>query len=143
MTRLAKKHQLTYLCHRNADSDEAKQAVRYLAEQGIASIVVDRVVPPKSGIGFYGRLAANLLSSLPYSVVTHTSRQLRQALQSYAAEHEVDLWQCEWTPYAEALRSVSGPKIIHTQNVESAIWRRCYETETNRLRPVVHQATVA
>src|SRR5438552_11301268 len=76
-TRLARRHRLTYVCHRNADPAEAREAAAYFADHGIATVVVDRAVPPKSGAGFCARLAANLLSPLPYSVATHNSRALR------------------------------------------------------------------
>src|SRR3954463_11689483 len=75
--RLARRHRLTYLCHRNADPDEARCAAAYFADHGIATVVVDRAVPPRSGAPFYARLAANLLSPLPYSVTSHDSRALR------------------------------------------------------------------
>src|SRR6516162_9076773 len=71
--RLARRHRLTYVCHRNADPDEARAAAAFLADHGIAPVVVDRPVPPKKGPAFYFRLAANLFSPLPYSVATHTS----------------------------------------------------------------------
>ena len=106
--RLARRHKLTYLCHRNADAGEAQRAAAFFAENGIETVVVDRAVPPKSGPGFYARLAANLFSPLPYSVASHTSPGLRAALRNHAATHCVDLWHCEWTPYAEALRAVPG-----------------------------------
>jgi glycosyltransferase involved in cell wall biosynthesis len=133
-TRLARRHRLTYVCHRNADPAEAREAAAYFAGHGIATVVVDRAVPPKSGAGFYARLAANLLSPLPYSVATHNSRALRRALRAHAAAHPVDLWHCEWTPYAEALRAVAGPRVVIAHNVESVIWRRYYETEAHPLR---------
>ena len=92
-------------------------------------------MPPRSGLRFYSRLAANLFSSLPYSVASHTSGELRQALREHAAAHPVDLWHCEWTPYAEALRGVvAGPKVVVAHNVESVIWRRYFETESNPLK---------
>src|SRR5262249_14397587 len=99
--RLARRHRLTYVCHRNADPEEARQAAAFCAEHDIQTGVVDRAVPPKSGPLFYLRLAVNLLSPLPYSVATHTSRELRQALVEHARRHLVDVWHCEWTPYAE------------------------------------------
>src|SRR5947209_20352493 len=68
LLRLARRHRLTYLCHRNADPEEARVAAAYLADHGVHTVVVDRVVPPRSGVRFYARLAANLLSPLPYSV---------------------------------------------------------------------------
>ena len=99
--RLAQRHRLTYLCHRNADPAEAEEGQRYFAQQGIQTVVVERTIPPKFGPSFYVRLAANLLSPLPYSVVSHDSAALRQALRDHAATHSVDLWHCEWTPYAQ------------------------------------------
>src|SRR5436305_3969607 len=68
LLRLAGRHRITYVCHRNADPDEARVAAGFLAQHGIEPVVVNRVVPPKSGPLFYGRLLLNLLSPLPYSV---------------------------------------------------------------------------
>jgi glycosyltransferase involved in cell wall biosynthesis len=133
--RLARRHRLTYVCHRNADAEEARQAAAFFAENGIETRVVDRVVPPKSGPRFYLRLAANLLSPLPYSVATHISRELRNALAEIARTQRVDVWHCEWTPYAETLRDIaSGNRVVMAHNVESIIWQRYYETESNPLR---------
>jgi len=134
LLRLARRHRITLLCHRNADADEAQQATAFLEARGIETVSVPRVVPPKSGLGFYARLAINLFSPLPYSVATHNSATLRRALHAYAATHDVDLWQCEWTPYSEALR-VLGPvrKLVMAHNVESLIWQRYHETTTNPL----------
>ncbi len=133
--RLARRHELTYVCHRNSDAEESRQATAFFADRGIATIVVNRTVPPKSGPRFYLRLAANLLSPLPYSVATHTSRELRQALAEHAQTQPVDVWHCEWTPYAEALRGIThARRVVVAHNVESIIWQRYYETETNSLR---------
>jgi glycosyltransferase involved in cell wall biosynthesis len=133
--RLAQRHRITYLCHRNADPVEAEQAREYLTDQGIETVVVDRPVPPRSGVGFYGRLAANLFSPLPYSVASHNSPALRQAIREYANSHPVDLWHCEWTPYAEPLRCLPGvTRLVMAHNVESLIWQRYLETERNPLK---------
>lgn len=133
--RLAKRHQLTYICHRNADSEEVRQAASFFADHGVETAVVDRPTPPKSGPRFYLRLVANLVSPLPYSVATHTSKPLRQALADHAAQHPVDVWHCEWTPYAEALRGIAyHRRVVMAHNVESLIWQRYFETETHPLR---------
>lgn len=132
--RMASRHRLTYLCHRNADPEEAQAAEEFFADHGIRTVIVNRAVPPKSGLAFYGRLAANLLSPLPYSVTSHNSRALRQALREHQANHSVDLWHCEWTPYAHPLRVVDGPRVVIAHNVESVIWQRYHETETNPLK---------
>jgi glycosyltransferase involved in cell wall biosynthesis len=133
--RLARRHRLTYVCHRNADAGEAQQAAAFFADHGIETVVVDRAVPSKSGPRFYLRLAANLLSPLPYSVATHQSAALRQALADVARQQRVDVWHCEWTPYAEALSGiVTGRRVVVAHNVESIIWQRYHETERNPLR---------
>lgn len=135
LQRLAPRHQITMICHRNADVEEARRAERYFRDQGIGTVVVDRAVPPKSGPAFYARLAGNLFSALPYSVATHTSPALCRAILEHDATHRVDLWHCEWTPYAQALRVLTGVRwVVVAHNVESLIWQRYHETEANRLK---------
>jgi glycosyltransferase involved in cell wall biosynthesis len=134
-TRLARRHHITYVCHRNGEAQEARQAAIYLAERGIAPVVVDHMVPRKSGPGFYFRLAANLTSSLPFSVATHMSVAMRKALNELSATQPIDLWHCEWTPYAHALRHLHGrPRLIMAHNLESMIWQRYYETEQDPIK---------
>jgi polysaccharide biosynthesis protein PslH len=133
--RVARRHRVTYVCQRNADSHEAQQATAYFVEHGITPVLVDRTVPPRSGPGFYLRLAANLLSRWPYSVASHRSRALERALQDIAATDTVDLWHCEWTPYAAALATLRGaPRLVMAHNVESVIWQRYRDTERNPLK---------
>ena len=123
--RLARRHRITYICHRNSDPAEARQATDFFRGHGIAVRAVDWSPPPKSGAAFYARLAANLLSPLPYSAASHDSRPLRQALREHATSHPVDLWHCEWTPYVQAVRGLpNGRRLVVAHNVESVIWRR-------------------
>src|SRR5580700_3306392 len=74
--RLARRHKITFICHRGHDNAQTQRARAFFLEHGIRTIVVDRAVPRKSGLGFYGRLAANLLSPLPYTVTSHNSKEL-------------------------------------------------------------------
>ncbi|VTR97683.1 glycosyltransferase [Tuwongella immobilis] len=135
LRRLAMRHRLTWVAHRNADASEVDDAARVMQQYGIRTIVVDRVVPPKSGLGFYARLAWNLTSPFPYSVTSHRSPQLVAAMQQLASEDPVDLWQCEWTPYLASIRDAFGeqlpPTVVMAQNVESLIWKRMAEAESN------------
>ena len=68
LERLAPRHQITFIARRG-DPDETGQAIEYLEKHGIRTIVVDQQVPRKSGWTFRARLAANLLSTQPYSVI--------------------------------------------------------------------------
>lgn len=131
LSRLAGRHRLTYVCHRNGDANEANVAAAYFAQQGIRTVVVERPSPPKRGLRFYGRLAANLFSPLPYSVASHTSSALRSKLKQIAEQQRVDLWHVEWTPYAQSLVGLPGRRLVMAHNVESTIWQRYWETESN------------
>lgn len=140
LSRLAERHRVTVLCHRNPDRDEALDAEDAFRAAGIKTVVVDRAVPSKSGAAFYARLARNLLSPLPYSVSTHASPALADAVRAHVAENRVDVWHCEWTPYAEVLRTGLGEKLadarwtVMAHNVESLIWQRYTEAETNPVK---------
>src|SRR6187397_1063870 len=45
LARLATRHRITLLCHRNPDPDEADAAERAFRDLGIETAVVDRAVP--------------------------------------------------------------------------------------------------
>ncbi len=132
---LARRHRITYLAYRGADEAETRAAADFLIEEGITPVLIDRVLPSKAGAAFYGRLMWNLLSSLPYSVQVHNSRALQNAIRQVAAEHKIDLWQCEWTPYGHSLAHVApGPWVAMAHNVETKIWQRYGESESNLLK---------
>jgi glycosyltransferase involved in cell wall biosynthesis len=133
--RLARRHRLTYLCHRHRDPAETLKARAFFMEHGVRTVVLDRAVPGKSGLGFCARLAANLFSALPYSVASHISPALLRAVQDLAARDVVDLWHCEWTPYAEAMRVLPGARwLVMAHNIESQIWQRYRDHAQGGLR---------
>jgi glycosyltransferase involved in cell wall biosynthesis len=135
LQRLASRHHITYICRRNADPEEARTAEARLRECGIEPVIADRAVPRKSGIAFYARLALNLFSRLPYSVASHTSAAFCRAVRDHALRNSVDVWHCEWTPYAEALRVLpDARRLVVAHNVESLIWQRYHETEKHPIK---------
>jgi glycosyltransferase involved in cell wall biosynthesis len=134
MLRLARRHRITYIGRGNACDCGARQAAVFLEDHGIETLLVDHPLPHKSGIGYYGRLAANLLAPVPYAVTVHESRPMRQAVQGHAARRRVDLWQFEWTPYVATTYGLSGARVLMAHNVDSLIWQRYYETERQPLK---------
>ncbi|MEW4568936.1 glycosyltransferase family 4 protein [Tautonia sp. JC769] len=138
--RLANRHRITYICHRNLEVDEAEAATNYLGQIGIETIVVDHARPLQSvlsrGPRFYAALAANLCSARPYLVDVNDSPALRSAVAAYGSCHDVDLWQCEWTPYCPSLDGLPGSarRLVMAHNVESLIWQRYYENESHKIK---------
>lgn len=135
MRPLARRHEITFLCRGTADPAESRQAREFLADHGIAPVIVDDPPARKAGARFYARLTANLLSPLPYSVAIHNSPKVREAIHRHAAQNAVDLWQFEWLAYADALpRHPAGCKILVAHDVLSLLWQRHYETTSNPLK---------
>jgi glycosyltransferase involved in cell wall biosynthesis len=134
MLRLAGRHRITYIARCNGGPEEAREATAYLEDHGIHTIAVEQPVARKKGLSFYVRLAGNLLSSLPYSVASHSSPQMRQVVQGHAARNRVDLWQFEWSPYLAMLPDPAARKVLIAHNVDTLIWQRYHETETSTLR---------
>jgi polysaccharide biosynthesis protein PslH len=136
---LAQRHRITFICHRNADRDEARQAERELHARGIGTVLVDRpqrrAAPLVQKARFATRIGLNLLSPLPYSAQWSECPRLRQAVRAYANEHAVDLCQCEWAPYATALMGMTGaPWVMMAHDIQSLIWERYYHNESNPLK---------
>jgi len=135
MTRLARRHKLTYVCRASSDAEETRSAVEHLRSHDIAMIVADVPPPAKQGVGFYFRLAANLLASEPYAIASHNSPAIWAAARRLATEGQVDLWQAEWLPYAAAACTIPGARVVMmAHNVESLIWQRYTETEPHPLK---------
>jgi polysaccharide biosynthesis protein PslH len=139
LTRLAGRHDITFICHRNTDPAEAEEAQAVFHEHGIRTVIADQATPGKSALArgplFYGRLLRNLLSPLPYIVAINTSVALRRAIEAHAARQDVDVWHCEWTPCAQVLQGLTRkPVLVMAHNIESQIWQRYHETENNWLK---------
>lgn len=130
--RLAQQFDITYVAHINPDAKEYRTAIEALHKLGIKTTGIRRNVPPRSGIRFFFRLFASIFSRLPYSVTSHVSDEMRSHLQTVLEDNAVRLWHCEWTPYTELFRGIdANPLVIAAHNVESLIWKRYGDTESN------------
>jgi glycosyltransferase involved in cell wall biosynthesis len=142
MLRLARRHGVAYIGRCDTATVQAREARAFLGDHGIEPILVHHPVPGKKGSAFYVRAAANLFSPLPYCVASHRSQPMREAVEAYASQNDVDLWQFEWAPYIATLDGTSGVrpearplrKLVIQHNVESLIWQRYYQAETNPLK---------
>ena len=90
--RLARRHRITFVAQ---SSSESQEAASYLQGKGLLTHLVDGKTPSKTGPLFYARLAANLVSPLPFSAQSQGIQGLRAAIRSLPGRDEVDLWQVE------------------------------------------------
>ncbi len=125
---LSKYHQITYLAYAEPEC----AAEKHFAEIGLNPIAVPLLDRAARGPIFYWRLGMNLFSEYPFIVTSHQTRRYQHAFEKLLAGSSFDLVICEWTPYALYVKDILGPKkVIVAHNIESAIWRRYEENETN------------
>ena len=128
---LAGKHSISYLAYGTSDSE----AVRKIEQLGIKCFPVGPADLPKNGLRFYFRLFRNLFSLLPYVVTSHYTSRFQNRLDQLTSSMHFDLIICEWTPYAIYLKRLNHSKsIIVAHNIETDIWQRYEENETNFLK---------
>src|SRR4051812_30826093 len=119
MLPLARRHRITYIARGQGDAQQNNRAKAFLSDHGVDAHIIDDPIARKRGLAFYGRLAGNLLSPLPYSVASHKSDKLRQAVAAFAARSGVDLWQLEWSGYLYALPGPTVPTVLQAHNVDT------------------------
>jgi sugar transferase (PEP-CTERM/EpsH1 system associated) len=128
---LAARHHVSYLAYGSDDSP----AFRALAEAQLHPVAVPAPDRRKQGAGFYVRLLLNLFSPLPYIVSSHRSTAFQAAVDQQVKSGGFDMVICEWTPYAIFVRDFRRPKrVLVAHNIESHIWQRYEEHETQPLR---------
>jgi glycosyltransferase involved in cell wall biosynthesis len=132
---LAKEFRITYIAR--SDLRDQRAAETFLRDHNIRPILVYAPLPKKTGAVLYGRLAANLIDREPYSVRLHRHQVVREAVQRHAASTAPHLWQLEWMGYDYCLNQHQGPMVLQAHNVDSVIWQRYLDVETNFLKRVV------
>lgn len=133
--RLATRHQVTYICRAAESPIETRAGIEHLHKRGIRTVIADWAPSPKRGVAFYGKLASNVTSPLPYAVAAHNSKAMREAIRRMALAREFDLWQFEWLAYADAVADVPDTRtLVIAHNVESLIWKRYAQTEKSALK---------
>lgn len=128
---LAEHHEVHYLAY-GRDGSEGFAA---LAAARLNPAAVPEPDRRKSGPLFYLRLLANLASPWPYIVTSHHSAAFQAEVDRRVRTGGYDLVLCEWSPYGIFVRDFRTPKrVLVAHNIESHIWERYEEHETNPLR---------
>lgn len=133
LRRLADAFAITFVYHREGGADaEAEAAFR---EAGIEPLPVDRKPLVKHGVRFAWDLGRNLLLPVPYMVMAHRTRALRDAVRRAIQRRPPAVVHAEWTPLVANVPTDAGvPVCISAHNVETLIWERYQENESSFAR---------
>jgi polysaccharide biosynthesis protein PslH len=109
--------------------------LRELADAKIDVIGVPRRPLVKRGPRFAWDLLRNLFLPVPYMVMAHRLRAVRDRVAVLVAERKPDVIHVEWTPLVANVPAGLGvPVVISAHNVESDIWARYRDAERSWLR---------
>jgi polysaccharide biosynthesis protein PslH len=130
---LKRDHEVTYLAL--ATAADAPEAFERASEYSNNLIAVDWQGRKKSGARFYFDLGLNLVSSLPYALEKYRSTAMRRAIEGEINRNRYDVAVCDFlVPSVNFRPDGRVTSVLFQHNVESMIWRRHYETQTNKVK---------
>jgi sugar transferase (PEP-CTERM/EpsH1 system associated) len=130
---LKREHHITYLTldDGSAAPDARARAAEYCQEL----VCIPHCQRAKFSAGFYGELALNLVSSLPYALQKYASAQMRREIAERAGREDFDVLVCDFlTPSVNVPDDVPCAAVLFQHNVEALIWKRHYEVQTNPVK---------
>ena len=128
---LKRAHHITYLTLEDgsADSDARQLASEYSHEL----ICVPHSAREKFSAGFYGELAANVVSPLPYAIKKYESAEMRRLIGERAKKF--DLVVCDFlAPAINVPPNLACASLLFQHNVEAMIWKRHFEVQANPVK---------
>ncbi len=129
---LAGWHEITYLCNCH-EGDEAY--FPKMRELGLRFEAVPRREVRWGSLRFFGAMARNLISPLPFNVAKHFDAHVRDRVRTLLAEDCYDLIICDFLQ--TALHGVDFPvpaSILFQHNVEAQILQRHAETSSGSVK---------
>ena len=123
---------VTYLSFKNEDKPNNEPEIDDCASE---VVTVYKPEEDKSGAGFYLRVLRGMASQLPYIIQKYRSERIIRHQRDFVQSTDKSVVLCDFLEMAENVDwSLPCPKVLFQHNVESMIWDRYYETETNPLK---------
>ncbi len=126
-------HDVTYMTF--VSPKDSPESLRQSSEYCQQLALIPRSETEKNGLHFYSNLALNLSSRLPYAIQKYRSAEMRRAVERELSERNHDVVVCDFlVPSINLARDRRCPAVLFQHNVESMIWRRHYEVQTNKIK---------
>lgn len=131
---LKREHRITYLTLDDgaAGADAREHAAEYCDEL----VTVAHRTREKFSAAFYGELALNLVSPLPYFMKKYESREMRRRVAEHASKlGRGDVLVCDFlNPAINMPQGLTCATVLFQHNVEAEIWRRHYEVQAHPVK---------
>ena len=131
---LKREHHVTYLTLDEGGAGAA-QARELAAEYCHELVCVPHRQRAKFSAAFYGELALNLASNLPYAIQKYESAEMQRKIVERTRRDGFDVLVCDFlTPSVNVPEELACASVLFQHNVEAMIWERHYKTQTNPLK---------
>lgn len=132
---LAEWHEVTYICN-FTDEEKKDHSLEHMRELGVELHAFPWKETSRNSIKFYLELLWNLISSkYPYTVNKDFDRRIAASATSLTNDGSFDLVICDFVQMARNASHITNtPKLLFQHNVESQIYERMADTETNWLK---------
>jgi len=120
---LVREHRVTYLTLDDGcrDADAIDRAAEYCTHL----IRVPLRTSAKGSLRFYGELARNLVSPLPYAISKYRAPTMEAEILRTVARESVDLVVCDFlAPAVNVPEALPVPALLFQHNVEAVLWKR-------------------
>ena len=132
LKRVCRVHAVNYLGFTPVTRETAHSL---MAECTAEPLLVYRPEPPTTGLDFYLRVAANLLSPRPYFMQRNRSRELKSRPAQLAGARKCDLLVCDSLDMTLNVDfDLKIPKVLFHPSIETSLWRQRYESAGDRIR---------
>lgn len=130
---LKRAHHITYVA---LDEQEAPGESHELATEYCHQLIsVPHRTLPKFSAGFYGELATNLMSPLPYFMKKYESPAMRLEIEKQVNREQFDVLVCDFLqPSVNVPDKLPIATVLFQHNVEAMIWKRHYEVQRNLVK---------
>ena len=130
MRRMAKRCQITLLCYAPPDLEDHWR--QKMLSCGIDIEIIQRREEVKRGLRFVLRVMFNLLSRNPYIVNKYVTDEMKETVERLVRDGAYDIVLCDFLEMAWCGEyATTVPRVLFEHNVETVIWRRYYNLESN------------
>jgi glycosyltransferase involved in cell wall biosynthesis len=134
---LSRRHELTFLSYYDGKPDAEYEQQLVACFPGAVCVCAGKADTSSFARGV--DYVAHLPSPYPYAVGRFGSAPVRQKLSDWYQQRRFDVAICDFLDAAVNFpRELTFPSVLFQHNVESEIWRRYAETESNPLKRQVY-----
>jgi glycosyltransferase involved in cell wall biosynthesis len=135
---LARKNEVTFLSYYGGPRDSEYE--EQIEQELPGCITLHTGVRDSSDVHRGLAYAKNVLQAAPFAVSKFTDRQVRQAVRTAAESGRFDVAVCDFLSASLNFpEHIAMPSVLFQHNVESSLWHRMGNTESNWLRGAVYR----